>query len=667
MRSNQLSYTPAQVIILQGPWDCKIRRDPTRDRGSAGRPGDLLTADAGKCNIGTMKTSLRLLRNGVTPLTVLLLLLGGMSIGALDQTPAPAPIGTFASPAFKTAWERSDALVAQGAVSRTWLWGPTPGPAMQEPWAESPGGARQVQYFDKGRMEITNPGTPPTDPFFVTNGLLATELISGQVQLGANTFAARAPAEIPVAGDRDDPTAPTYASFNSVASFPGADRRVADATGQPVNQALARDGTVTTWAPPNPDYGLKVAYFDPTTGHNIPDVFWTFLNNPGTVLENGQVVPRRLFDPWYSLTGLPISEAYWSSVKIAGKYSDVLIQAFQRRVLTYAPHNPTGFQVEMGNIGLHYLEWRYGIVSGGSGPTPAPAATPTPALPPNIQVQALANAQAGLDLNNQTITLANGGKGAADMTGWQLVSPQGDHDEVYRFPQFVLPAGATVVVHAGWGYASATQLYMDRVTWYFSGTNRDGVVLYDAQQQEVTRYFLSEGPPATVPPAATETPAVTDTPVLKETPTPGPAEVTETPSPTATLPKPQPTSGEGTSTPTPTETPAVVPTGTPTPHVYDDGTSISAWVDNPKPNEGDVATAFVLLTNQGNPMAGQDVTFTWHYPAGDATCGATTDDTGAASCQQTIPVGTAGLTVWIDVGTTDGKYTAFTAVRPNRP
>jgi Tol biopolymer transport system component len=38
----------------------------------------------------------------------------------------------------------------------------------------------------------------------------------------------------------------------------------------------------------------------------------------------------------------------------------VLVQAFERRVLTYTPDNPDGFKVEAGNVGLQYLRWRYG-------------------------------------------------------------------------------------------------------------------------------------------------------------------------------------------------------------------------------------------------------------------------------------------------------------------
>jgi len=36
------------------------------------------------------------------------------------------------------------------------------------------------------------------------------------------------------------------------------------------------------------------------------------------------------------------------------------VQVFERRVLTYTPGNPPGWDVEAGNVGLHYYEWRYG-------------------------------------------------------------------------------------------------------------------------------------------------------------------------------------------------------------------------------------------------------------------------------------------------------------------
>src|ERR671937_779127 len=128
----------------------------------------------------------------------------------------------FADPAFRTEWERSDGPVAAGAVERGWVWGPAPGRSLTEPFAGLPGNSHLVQYFDKGRMEINDPNAKKDDPFYVTNGLLAVELVSGLQQTGVVTYTVRAPAAIDVASDVDDPSAPTYQSFNGVSNIPGA-------------------------------------------------------------------------------------------------------------------------------------------------------------------------------------------------------------------------------------------------------------------------------------------------------------------------------------------------------------------------------------------------------------------------------------------------------------
>lgn len=47
---------------------------------------------------------------------------------------------------------------------------------------------------------------------------------------------------------------------------------------------------------------------------------------------------------------------------VNGQEQDVLVQLYERRVLTYTPSNPDGWQVEMGNVGQHYRHWRYGTL-----------------------------------------------------------------------------------------------------------------------------------------------------------------------------------------------------------------------------------------------------------------------------------------------------------------
>jgi Tol biopolymer transport system component len=314
------------------------------------------------------------------------LIAGVLTAGAVGAQTNPTQ--AFAHPAFQRVWTRTDLLVQQGQVGRSWYWGPQPRTATQEQWLEAPGGQRLVQYFDKSRMEINDPNADPNSLFFVTNGLLTVELISGNMQIGTSAYSPRTPACINISGDSDDPTAPTYYSFRSVASVaPGLGRSDPDKRGQAALTTIDRAGNIGLDAGKSGVPGVTYAYYETTTHHNIPQIFWDFLNQTGAVIENGQTVQRALNVPWFYASGLPVSDAYWARVKIAGLYQDVLIQAFERRVLTYNPNNQPAFQVEMGNIGLHYYDWRYNNI--GTCPqfmtpvatstvgTPAPAATST--------------------------------------------------------------------------------------------------------------------------------------------------------------------------------------------------------------------------------------------------------------------------------------------------
>jgi hypothetical protein len=130
---------------------------------------------------------------------------------AAGPAPLPAAADSFADPAFLQLWQRNDFPVAQQRVARSWTWGKTPFAARQEPYAQGPAGTRLVQYFDKSRMEINNPAGDPNSPWYITNGLLVVELMTGRVQIGDNEFQAGYPANVPVAGDAADPsqTAPT--------------------------------------------------------------------------------------------------------------------------------------------------------------------------------------------------------------------------------------------------------------------------------------------------------------------------------------------------------------------------------------------------------------------------------------------------------------------------
>jgi len=235
-------------------------------------------------------------------------------------------------------------------------------------------------------MEINNPNGNKADPFFVTNGLLTVELISGFIQLGDADFTKFHPACIPMSGDFGDTLAPTYFAFQGVSNTQAGDHNAPDRTGQKVTETIDRNGRTGTDASKGNIAGVNLVHFEPTTHHNIPAVFWDFLNSSGPVKnDSGQVVTEQLIQPWNFASGLPISEPYWAKAMISGAVKDVLIQAYERRALTYVPTNPTGFQVEMANIGQHYFDWRYrngGLCPGQVGGTPTapvPAATGTPA------------------------------------------------------------------------------------------------------------------------------------------------------------------------------------------------------------------------------------------------------------------------------------------------
>ncbi len=262
----------------------------------------------------------------------------------------------FADPAFQKLWYYTDLAVSQNQTQRSWEWGPKPGVVLQEPYDQSPGGSRQVQYFDKSRMEINNPKGERTGSWFVSNGLLVKELITGQVARGDNAFEQRNPARLQVAGDTSpDNPAPTYAMLGSLITN-GPANQATDQTGQVVKQGLSAEGAVQALSttPEN----LKLSAYIKETSHNVPQVFYDFMLGNGKVYENGYK-EGQLRD-WVFAMGYPISEPYWIKARVGGVERDVLVQLFERRVLTYTPSNSPEWRIEMANVGQHYYFWRYG-------------------------------------------------------------------------------------------------------------------------------------------------------------------------------------------------------------------------------------------------------------------------------------------------------------------
>ncbi|NJP05354.1 MAG: hypothetical protein HC837_06895 [Chloroflexaceae bacterium] len=325
-------------------------------------------------------TGSRLLWSGI------LFVMGLAGFVLFSNLPSLLPVQAqpdFADEAMYQEWERVDRPVAEdnlGPLPRSWTWGPHPlSDGLQEPFTESPGGTRLVQYFDKGRMEITLPGEP------VSYGLLVNEMIQGRIQIGADAFEEREAPEIALVGDpiEHNANAPTYRSLQAVVLPLNRDRPPGRG-GQVVISMLDREGNVVD----NPDlaqYDIIYDAYEEDTGHNLPNVFSNYLSWYGMVYENGVYTWEKVFE-WEKLVGLPISEPYWTRVKVGTVEKDVLFQVFQRRILTYSPSEDVYSQLAMSNVGQHYLEWRYGVQPGEqpdpqATPQPVGDATETPALP----------------------------------------------------------------------------------------------------------------------------------------------------------------------------------------------------------------------------------------------------------------------------------------------
>ncbi len=268
--------------------------------------------------------------------------------------------------AFRKLWTRTDDLVYDGLVSRSWVWGPN---ALDYDYRDSyryddKAGpvTRAFRHYDKGRMEI-DPRQPTGSKWAIRGGTLVKELVRGSVQSTEsgefstlNPLAVRTPAQIPVVGD-PAPTndTPTYATFTDYASLRG-DNRAADRRGQSVTKLIDRDANTVQYNSGDPK--AVITAYEGATGHNVPRAFTEYFERQGTVLDgSGKQVREPLFDPVY-IFGYPITEPYWARVMLGGKSTLVLLQLFERRVLSYTPSNPADWQVEMGNAGRHYLDWR---------------------------------------------------------------------------------------------------------------------------------------------------------------------------------------------------------------------------------------------------------------------------------------------------------------------
>lgn len=283
---------------------------------------------------------------------ILVLVLGSSPFPAYGQGLSPQLTAQIAAPsaplpvdpAIAESWLAADGAVLRGEAQRPWVWGPF---ALAITVEHVPGtGERRSIYFDKGRIDIAEPDGDRTSPWYAAGAPLVTELLAGAVRVGPETWVDREDALIPVTGDMEQPDPITYATLGKLASLPSDsateagpnDRKI----GARVTALLQPAGNQLLNGVPMSD--VTIGAYDDVTGRNIAQPFVAWMET--------------LPDPALPVVGHPLTEPYWIDTVIGGENRRVLVQAFERRVLTYVPSNPTPWQVESANSGAHYRLWR---------------------------------------------------------------------------------------------------------------------------------------------------------------------------------------------------------------------------------------------------------------------------------------------------------------------
>jgi hypothetical protein len=228
-------------------------------------------------------------------------IIGGIALVLIGLTAFPAGAAAFAVPAFQTQWVAGEAITTN-------FWGSpvTALPPKPEYYKDAPSGQRTVQYFDKGRMEWTDP------PGRVTNGLLPVEMIRGRVQFGDNTFVSKPPPNIPIAGDPSN-AGPTYATLGGRAS--GILAPAAQQTGAPVTTVMSATGDLSQGSAAA---GVAMGGYDTQTQHNVASVFLNYRNRVGL-----------------ATIGLAISEPFRANFVVSGlPKNDIVVQVFEPDIRT---------------------------------------------------------------------------------------------------------------------------------------------------------------------------------------------------------------------------------------------------------------------------------------------------------------------------------------------
>jgi hypothetical protein len=301
----------------------------------------------------SLSVRVRALKLATLALLLLALLPAASTAHAAARTAALTTAnGMLVDPAIAQVWHETDGSSDDGSAARSWLWGPGALSTSVEHYQDSPTGVRTMVYFDKGRLDILNPDGDANSPWFVSGAALVTEMLSGQIQFGAQEFVTRAAPAIAIVGDPGT-TALTYAQlapFAYIGPRPLANAPAAPASlalpgsriGERLTALLSPDGRVEPDAVP--DASVVIGAYDDVTGHNVASPFWDWSAS------------QRYPAAW--LLGRPLTEPYWLDATVAGTPKRVLMQAFERRILTWTPGNAAGWQVESANVGQHYRAWR---------------------------------------------------------------------------------------------------------------------------------------------------------------------------------------------------------------------------------------------------------------------------------------------------------------------
>ncbi|MFZ4383902.1 MAG: hypothetical protein ACOYOM_03035, partial [Chloroflexota bacterium] len=172
-----------------------------------------------------------------------------------------------------------------------------------------------AQYFEKGRLEDQT-GISQDPNWQFQYGLLVDELQTLRLSL-------------PIGGET------STLNYQAVNDLAREDRRIPPPTG-------FLGGTMT-----NSDGSVFVPYsqaLQPAPGHSVSPVFWPYINR-SDIFPGG----------WLHDIGLPMTEAV-PAVVTKGPFANrnILVQVFQRTILTYDPLNGAEFQVERANVGSDY-------------------------------------------------------------------------------------------------------------------------------------------------------------------------------------------------------------------------------------------------------------------------------------------------------------------------